>query len=122
MAERSVNHRDRSAAVNNSRALIDQELRLESNPGGMPAPGRGTLMFVLNGARFFLSHRLPLAQAAIAAGFRVHVVSDVEDESEAREVQKHGIVFHRISLARSGLNPLSEINTVGVLWRVLRRV
>jgi glycosyltransferase involved in cell wall biosynthesis len=79
-------------------------------------------MFVVNAAWFFLSHRLPLAQAAMVAGFRVHLASDLEDESEAREVQKHGIVFHRVNVARSSLNPLTEINTVGALWRVLRRV
>lgn len=79
-------------------------------------------MFVVNVAWFFLSHRLPLARAALATGLRVHLVSDLEEESEAREVQKHGIVFHRISVTRSGLNPLSEVNTVRALRRVLQQV
>jgi glycosyltransferase involved in cell wall biosynthesis len=79
-------------------------------------------MFIVNVAWFFLSHRLPLARAAMVAGFRVHLVSDVEDESEAREVQSQGIVFHRVRLARSGLNPLSELGTVRELLRILQRV
>jgi len=83
---------------------------------------RGTLMFVVNVAWFFLSHRLPLARAAMAAGLSVHLVSDIEDESEIREVQKHGIVFHRLNLARSGLNPIREVSTFRELWRLLQLV
>lgn len=79
-------------------------------------------MFIVNVAWFFLSHRLPLARAAMAAGFRVHLVSDVEDDSETREVQSHGIVFHRVNVARSGLNPISEISTFWELRAILRLV
>jgi hypothetical protein len=79
-------------------------------------------VFVVNVAWFFLSHRLPLARAAMGAGFRVHLISDVEDEAEPHEVQRLGIVFHRIRVARSGLNPLSELNTVRELRRILQRV
>jgi glycosyltransferase involved in cell wall biosynthesis len=80
------------------------------------------LVFVVNVAWFFLSHRLALARAAMAAGFSVHLVSGVEDEAEQQEVQGQGITFHRVTLARSGLNPLGEANTVRELWRCLRRV
>jgi len=87
----------------------------------MSVRNRATLMFVVNVAWFFLSHRLALARAAMAAGFRVHLVSDVEDESEAREVREEGIVFHRVSVARSGLNPLSEVRTLRAMRRVLQQ-
>jgi glycosyltransferase involved in cell wall biosynthesis len=79
-------------------------------------------MFVVNVAWFFLSHRLPLARAAMLQGFRVHLVSDLEDESEACEVQRAGIMFHRCHIARSGLNPLGEIHTLRELRRILQRV
>jgi glycosyltransferase involved in cell wall biosynthesis len=80
------------------------------------------LLFVVNVAWFFMSHRLPLARAAMAAGFRVHLVSDVEDESETRELAKQGINFHRIRVARSGLNPFGELNTLRGLWHILKQV
>jgi len=83
---------------------------------------RATLLFVVNVAWFFLSHRLALARSALAAGFRVHLISDVEDEREAREVEGHGIVFHRWSIARSGLNPVNEARTFLELRRILRQV
>src|SRR5215472_9762863 len=80
------------------------------------------LMFVVNVAWFFLSHRLALARAALAQGYRVHLASDVEDPSEAREVARHGIEFHRLRLARSGLNPLHELSTLRELGSLVRRV
>lgn len=79
-------------------------------------------MFVVNVAWFFLSHRLPLARAAMAAGFSVHLVSGIEDEAEEHEVQRQGITFHRVRVARSGLNPLREVNTVRELRRSLQLV
>jgi len=79
-------------------------------------------MFVVNVAWFFLSHRLALARAALAQGYRVHLASDVEDPSEAREVARHGIEFHRLRLARSGLNPLHELSTLRELGSLVRRV
>jgi glycosyltransferase involved in cell wall biosynthesis len=79
-------------------------------------------MFVVNVAWFFLSHRLPLARAAAAAGFSVHLVSDFEDEAEEHEVQRQGITFHRVRVARSGLNPIGEVSTVRELRRSLERV
>lgn len=93
-----------------------------SNPDAAAAGSRGTLLFVVNVAWFFLSHRLPVAQAAMAAGFRIHLVSDIEDDAEWREVQSHGIVFHRMKVARSGLSPVGEIGTLRELRRILRRV
>ncbi len=79
-------------------------------------------MFVVNVAWFFLSHRLPLARAAMAAGFSVHLVSGVEDEAEEHEVQRQGITFHRVRVARSGLNPISELNTLWELRHSLQLV
>lgn len=93
-------------------------------PGALTedAGHRGTLLFVVNVAWFFLSHRLALARAAIASGFTVHLASDVHDESESVEVERAGIRFHRLGLARSGINPLSELATFRELARIVRRV
>lgn len=83
---------------------------------------RGTLLFVVNVAWFFLSHRLALARAAMAAGFTVHLASDVQDESECLEVERAGVRFHRFGVARSGLNPLTELMSVRDLMHIVRKV
>lgn len=86
------------------------------------APGRPTLLFVVNVAWFFLSHRLALAQAAMAAGFKVHLVSDIEDEAEIIQAQKAGIEFHRIEMARGGTNPMHDLKSLQTLKRLMKEL
>jgi glycosyltransferase involved in cell wall biosynthesis len=81
-----------------------------------------TLLFVTNVAWFFLSHRLAVARGAIADGLIVHLASDVEDEAEISEVRSEGIVFHRLHVVRSGLNPIDEVKCLRDLRRVIRHV
>jgi len=47
------------------------------------------LLFAVNVAWFFLSHRLEIAKAAQAAGLRVHLVSDIELPEEIRALEEH---------------------------------
>lgn len=81
-----------------------------------------SLLFVVNVAWFFASHRLALARAAISAGFRVHLASDLEHQSEIAEIRRLGIEFHRMRVARSGLNPVDEVKTIRELRRIMRLV
>jgi glycosyltransferase involved in cell wall biosynthesis len=80
------------------------------------------LLFVVNVAWFFLSHRLAIARSARQVGVDVHLAADVEDESEFRRVEQEGIRFHRIRLVRGGVQPLRELVTLGEIARVVRRV
>lgn len=92
-----------------------------SGPGGdIPRPR--TLVFVCNVAWFFISHRLALAKAAKAAGYDVHVASDVERPGEARAIEEAGLHFHPIKMRRGGVNPLADLVTLLQLTRLLRRL
>ena len=93
---------------------------MESTTDRRAAPGRPTLLFVVNVAWFFLSHRLALAQAAMTAGFKVHLVSDIEDEAEIIQAQKAGIEFHRIEMARGGTNPMHDLKSLQTLKRLMK--
>ncbi|MBS0579574.1 MAG: glycosyltransferase family 4 protein [Proteobacteria bacterium] len=84
------------------------------------APRR--LLFVANAAWFFVSHRLPLARAAIEAGYDVHLACDFEELAEIGELKRSGVHFHRVRLVRGGLNPLSELRTYLELRDVIRVV
>jgi len=77
-------------------------------------------MFVVNVAWFFLSHRLALAKAAMAAGYSVHLVSDIEDEAEINEARQAGIEFHRIAMTRGGTNPLHDLQSLQTLKRIMK--
>ena len=91
-------------------------------PVAQPLRGRlhGRLLFLVNDTRFFLSHRLPLALAARAAGMDVHIATPRDDASPA--IRAHGFAFHAISMSRSGANPWREIQTFAAIVRLLRSV
>jgi glycosyltransferase involved in cell wall biosynthesis len=76
------------------------------------------ILFVVNDAPFFLSHRLPIALAARDAGYEVHVATP--DSPAAVTIQKHRLQFHTISLHRSNVRPWKEIRTIDSLIRLYR--
>lgn len=76
------------------------------------------LLMVINSASFFLSHRLPVALAAVVDGFDVHVAT--ADVTGVDCVNQTGITHHVIPLSRSGQNPLSELRTLFALYRLFR--
>ncbi|MFW6206787.1 MAG: glycosyltransferase family 4 protein, partial [Gemmatimonadota bacterium] len=68
----------------------------------------------------FLSHRLPLAQAARDRGARVTVVAG--DNGRSEEIESHGLSFIPLPLERTGTNPLRDLRSLGFLWKTYRRV
>lgn len=78
------------------------------------------LLFVVNVLDFFLSHRLPLALAALAEGHEVHVAS--AGGEAVGLIEGYGIKHHTVAFSRSGQNPLREIMTLWNLAFVFQRV
>ena len=78
------------------------------------------LLIAVNNPAFFLSHRLPIALAALQAGYEVHVAT--MDGPSAARIRDHGLYHHVIPMTRSGANPLGELRTVWSLWRLFRRL
>ncbi|HUJ12285.1 MAG TPA: glycosyltransferase family 4 protein [Thermoanaerobaculia bacterium] len=76
------------------------------------------ILFVVNHAGFFLSHRLPIAEAAIAAGYDVHVATP--KSKHVPQIIAAGLTWHPIRLARSAMNPVREIQTFGDLLRLYK--
>ncbi len=75
------------------------------------------LLFVVTEDWYFVSHRLPLAVAARAAGYEVTVATRIDRHSEP--IRAAGLDLVPLELSRRGGNPLSEIFS---LWRLYRRV
>ncbi len=80
------------------------------------------LLYVVNIPRFFLSHRLPLAQAAQEAGFEVHVATAGADLAALERIKAHGFPCHPLALSQHGINPLAELRTLLALWRLYREL
>jgi glycosyltransferase involved in cell wall biosynthesis len=80
--------------------------------------GACKVLFVVNDAAFFKSHRLRLAQEAIARGYEA-VVACGTDTGEAA-LESLGIRCRSFALSRSGINPLRELQTFVALLRIYR--
>lgn len=85
------------------------------------------LLYVVNEAYFFYSHRLPVARAARDLGFEVHIAAPANHVwaptgFDVAQLRSEGFRFHPIPLSRRGLNPLQELRTVVALHRLLRTV
>ena len=78
------------------------------------------LLYVVTEDWYFLSHRLPMARAARAAGFEVHVATRVTDGAAA--IAAEGFVLHPVPFARGRLAPLATLATIRALRRVHRSI
>jgi len=79
-----------------------------------------TILYVVNEGRFFLSHRLPLARAAQAAGYRVAVA--VPPSADDQAIREAGFELHGLALDRRSLNPVKALDTLLALRRLYRRL
>ena len=77
---------------------------------------RPSLMYVVTEDWYFCSHRLYLAKAAIAEGFDVSLVTQVNNHREA--IESAGIKLIPLAFRRSGRNPFSDINTIWLLYKI----
>jgi glycosyltransferase involved in cell wall biosynthesis len=78
------------------------------------------LLYVANEDFAFLLNRLPMARAARAAGYEVHVATRVNKDAKAIEAE--GFVLHPIPFRRGGLSPFAALPTILALRRVWREI
>lgn len=81
---------------------------------------RPLLVLLVSEDWYFLSHRLRLAEAAIARGYRVVLLTRVRRDGEA--IRRAGIDIVPFDQSRSGMNPLAELRTLLRLIRAYRRL
>lgn len=80
------------------------------------------LLFVVQEALFFTTHRLPVGLAMRDRGWEVHVAGPA-DAAVAARITAAGLHFHPIPLGRGGQNPLAELRlllALAVLFLRLR--
>jgi hypothetical protein len=78
------------------------------------------LVFVVNVDWFFISHRLPIALAAIAEGCEVHLIC--KDTGKVKELSELGIHVHNIPFSRSGGKLLNEFQSIIGLIRLFKSI
>ena len=80
---------------------------------------RPKLLYLVSEDWYFVSHRLPLAIAAKAAGFDVSVATRVQHHGDT--IREAGLELISIAFARAGLRPLRELRSIGELIALYRR-
>lgn len=80
------------------------------------------LLCVHNAVPYFLSHRLPVARAARAAGWTVHLAAPEPDQAHRAELAAEGIILHPLPLSRRGMAPWRELQSLLALARLYHAV
>lgn len=81
---------------------------------------RKRILFIVNIDWFFISHRLPIALAAIEKGYEVHLACGITGRKD--ELERLGIIVHPVSLSRSGTSILKEIKVIKEMNAVVKKV
>lgn len=76
------------------------------------------LLFLVTEDWYFLAHRLPMARAAKAAGYEVHVATRLKDGRAA--IEQEGFVPHALGWSRGSLSPSGSLAAVRDIRRLLR--
>ena len=71
--------------------------------GSMPRK----ILYIVNNPDFFLSHRLPIALAARAAGYQVSIATPHGEG--IRRITEAGFDFYEVPMSRSGRHPFREL-------------
>ncbi|MDL2284550.1 glycosyltransferase family 4 protein [Oxalobacter sp. OttesenSCG-928-P03] len=82
---------------------------------------KGTLLFVVDNADLFLSHRLPIALTAMNSGYEVHVAAPLDYAAE-QIIESYAIGFHRLSMDPEKFSLFSELKTFFSLRNIIREV
>jgi glycosyltransferase involved in cell wall biosynthesis len=85
-----------------------------------PAKSAPILIYLVTEDWYFLSHRIPMAKAALAAGYQVHVATHV-GEGGAR-IEALGFHLHPLAWRRGSINPLDLIGIVRQVRALYRRL
>lgn len=78
-----------------------------------------TLLFVVNDAKYFTSHRLPIAKKVSTKGFEVHLSAPSNEAQEAL-FRKEGITFHASPLKRGKSSLKSEVKYIIHLYQLYK--
>jgi glycosyltransferase involved in cell wall biosynthesis len=86
----------------------------------MPPRAKPVLVYLVTEDWYFLSHRLPMAQAAQRAGFEVHVATNVVGGGAA--IESHGFHLHPLNWRRGSARPSDLIRIIGEIRALCRRL
>jgi len=78
------------------------------------------LLFLVNVDWFFISHRLPIALAAIECGYEVHIATGITNKQAELEAQ--GFIIHPLPINRGKASLNSEILAFKAIAHILKTI
>lgn len=90
-----------------------------------PAPEetrRHRILFLVNVSWFFVSHRLALAEGALAAGYDVHVATRVTSVDDAATITRRGLTLHHVEIGRGDSGLWYDLRSMIEIWHLFRRL
>ena len=98
--------------------------KLESHDGDTPqnpsALAKPVVLFIVNDAWFFVSHRLPIAKQSIEQGYEVHVLA--KRDATVKEIEASGCQFHDWDLAPRGRSIWKETVSFITVIRKMKNI
>ena len=81
------------------------------------------ILFLVNQLSFFISHRLPIAQAAMVEGFNVVIgYGEVgNSDIDPKLLEQKGFKIKHIAMYRGGINLFKDIKTCFHIWRFFKK-
>lgn len=73
------------------------------------------LLFLVNVDWFFISHRLPIAVAALKHGYEVHIATGITNKQA--KLESYGFIVHPLPISR-GKTSIS--NEISALWKIIQ--
>lgn len=108
-----------SVADNVARRPSIVEFKSLLKPNSTSAEGT-RLLFVVNDASFFVSHRLPIALAMRDLGAQVSVAA--LPDCSVSQIEAQGLTFHSLAVDRTGTVPWHDAITLLQLSKIVRKV
>lgn len=78
------------------------------------------ILYVVTEDWYFLSHRLPMARAAKAAGYEVHVATRLKEGSAA--IEQEGFFPHALAWSRGSLSAAGSFTAIMALRRLINEL
>lgn len=81
---------------------------------------KNKLLFFVNVDWFFISHRLPIATAALKCGYEVHIVTSVTGQENF--LKESGFILHEFPISRGNASLFSYYETISNAVKIFRNV
>lgn len=70
---------------------------------------------------FFVSHRLPIAEASKAQGFEVTIGYGELGGADPKLLEQQGFKVYYVPMNRGGINPLKDLKTINYIWQLFKK-